>query len=262
MIRTAIIAAMEREIDYLALSWKDRVLTSGGRTMLCHENGDLIVLAAGIGAREAEHAARWIVQEYHPEVLISAGLAGALIRPLKVGSIVLPSVVVDAESGAEYRCDPEEDVVSGGLLVTANQIAEPKTKEELVTRFHALIVDMEAAGVARVAHESGIKFRCVKAVSDEFDFSIPPFFVKFIDKNGKMRTAHFACWAALRPRHWPSTVRLARNSRRAARALGEWLTRNVAKIPGGPIAKLETATLIRGQEVATILKRHGNDQQN
>lgn len=254
MIRAAVIAAMERELEFFALRWKQKVLRSDGRILVCHESSDVIAVAAGIGAKEAEHSAKWIIQEYHPDVLISAGLAGALIRTLKVGSIVLPSVVVDAESGAEYRCEPEEDVVRGGLLVTANEIAAPKVKEELVARFHALIVDMEAAGVARAAHECGVKFRCVKAISDEFDFSIPPFFARFIDRHGKMRTAQFAGWAALRPQHWPATVRLARNSHRAARALGEWLTRNLSKVPVDPIATLVRATILD--------KRHGDDQQN
>jgi adenosylhomocysteine nucleosidase len=237
MIRTAVIAAMEQEIDHLVVGWTEEVLVLGGRTLVCHESGDVVAVAGGIGTKEAAWAAKTIVEKYRPEVLMSAGLAGALIRSLKVGGIVVPSVVVDAANGAEYRCDPEEDVISGGVLVSASQVAGSKLKQELVERFHGLIVDMEAAGVARAAEECGVRFRCVKAVSDEFNFSMPPF-GQFIDEQGKLQKAQFARWAALRPRHWPSTLRMGLNSRRAAQALGEWLRTRVAKLPAEPIATL------------------------
>ena len=237
MIRTAIVAAMEDEILRLAIRWRDKVLVSGDRTFVCHEEGEVLAVAGGIGAREAERTARTIIQNYHPEVVISAGLAGALIRSLKVGSVLLPNVIVDAESGAEYRCVPQEDVLTGGVLVSAGEVAGLKFKEELVRRFHASAVDMEAAGVARAAQEAGVKFSCVKAISDEFDFPMPPL-TRFIDMQGKMRTAQFVRWAAVRPQFWPATVRLARNSRRATQALGEWLRRNVAKLPVEPIVTL------------------------
>jgi hypothetical protein len=34
-------------------------------------------------------------------------------------------------------------------------------------------------------------------------------------------------WTALRPQYWPTTVRLAKNSRRASMALSDWLRTNL-----------------------------------
>ena len=241
MSRVAILVAMAREMLPLVRDWKQVRLAGKGKDFICYEQGDVLAVVAGIGCKRAEQAARAVVEKYRPEALVSAGLAGALIRSLKVGNIVVPSVIVNADTGAEYRCDAGDDVVSGGILVSTPEIAGLESKPGLVERFHALVVDMEAAGVARVAREFGLKLRCVKAISDEFDFRMPPM-GRFIDPEGNMQASRFVLWAAARPRYWAPTVRLARNSRRATRALGDWLRRNLAStLSAPPVVTLNTA---------------------
>jgi len=95
----------------------------------------------------------------------------------------VPSVVVDASDGAEYRCSADGVNVSGGVLITSGEVAGVEAKQNLVARFHGLVVDMEAAGVARVAQQARLDFRCVKAISDEADFVMPPM-ARFVDAAG------------------------------------------------------------------------------
>jgi adenosylhomocysteine nucleosidase len=239
MSRIAIIAAMERELVPLVRDWKKCLLAAGDRKFTLFESGELIAVVSGIGCKNAELAARAVVERSHPLALMSAGLAGALIRSLKVGSIFTPSVVVDAADGSEYRCAAESGRVSGGVLVSSGSIAGAEAKQELVNRFHALVVDMEAAGVARVAEQEHIGFRCVKAISDETDFAMPPL-ARFIDAAGDFQKGKFAVWAALRPWNWDSIAALARNSRRAAKALCAWLEKDLAAgLPPGEIVTLK-----------------------
>jgi adenosylhomocysteine nucleosidase len=228
MTRVAVIAALESEIQPLVKSWKQSTLTVAGKPLRCYSADDAVALAGGIGSRRAEGAARAVMEKYRPEMLVSAGLAGALIRSLKVGSIVLPNVIADAETGREYRCDVGGDIIGGGILVTASAIAGAGRKPELVERFHALLVDMEAAGVARVAQEQGTGFRCVKAISDEADFVMPPL-ERFVDADGRFQQGRFVRWLALRPQHWARTLVLGRNSARASRALCHWLRQNLGE---------------------------------
>jgi len=184
-------------------------------------------IAGGIGCARSEQAANAVVAKCRPQMLISAGLAGALIRSLKVGSVITPNVTVDAASGAEYRSVFGAEMVGGGILVSANEIAESKdVRADLVERFHALAVDMEAAGVARVAQQEQIAFRCVKAISDEADFQMPPL-NKFVDAEGNFQTGKFAVWTSVRPWYWGRTIALAQNTKRATQALCDWLARNV-----------------------------------
>jgi nucleoside phosphorylase len=231
MSRTAIIAAMEREVKPLVQGWRPGTINAGPRSFRTFEKEKLLVVISGIGREHAEAAARAAVAQYRPGQLVSAGVAGALIRSLKAGSVFTPSVVVDAADGNEYRCaGPSLEtggVVGGGILVSASEIAGVDAKSTLVERFHALVVDMEAAGVARVAQAAGMGFRCVKAISDETDFVMPPL-ARFVDAEGHFHGGRFAAWTMLRPWHWAKVARLGRNTSRAVQALCEWLVKNLA----------------------------------
>jgi adenosylhomocysteine nucleosidase len=271
-----IITALGRELHLLveAGGWARTDLTRGSRKFTCYENVDRVVVAGGIGCKQSEAATRAVVEKYHPQILISAGLAGALIPSLKVGSIVTPNVIVDAATGAEYRCngtsttetlrhgenrayrtgegastparatparsgDPGVCATRPCRLVSASEVAGPQSKANLAERFHAQAVDMEAAGVARVAHECNAGFLCVKAISDEFDFTMPPL-NRFVDGEGNFKTGSFAAWTALRPHHWPKVLDLSRNSARALRALAAWLAQNTSGcLDAGAVVTLE-----------------------
>ncbi|HEX7284834.1 MAG TPA: phosphorylase [Candidatus Angelobacter sp.] len=240
MTAVAIIAALESELQPLVKAWKKNTLIVDGKAVECHESEGAIAVAGGIGSRRAEAVARAVVEAFHPQVLVSAGLAGALIPSLKVGAVVLPNVIVDAETGVEYRCDVGGDIVGGGILVTAPEVAGAESKRRLVERFHALTVDMEAAGVARVAQQKGAAFRCVKAISDEADFVMPPL-SRFVAADGQFEQGKFVRWLALRPQHWAKAFALGRNSGRASRALCDWLRQNMA-------AKLQPARVVTLRE--------------
>jgi adenosylhomocysteine nucleosidase len=241
MSKIAIIAAMEREIAPLVRGWKKSALASGGRQFTLFEREEVLAVVSGIGCKNAELAARAAVGQSHPSLLMSVGLAGALIRSLKVGSVFTPSVVVDAADEAEYRCSADGGRVSGGVLVSSREITGAEAKQELVNRFHALVVDMEAAGVAKVAQQERLGFRCVKAISDAADFAMPPM-AGFIDSSGNFQGSKFAAWAALRPWQWARVAALASNSRRATRALCDWLEKDLtAGLQAGEVVTLTRA---------------------
>lgn len=242
MSKVGIIAAMERELAPLVRGWKTDAISTDDRTFTLFESDGVFAVIAGIGCNNAEQAARAVAKQHRPALLISAGLAGALIRSLKAGSVFTPSVVVDAADGTEYRCVADGNHVSGGILVSSGEIAGAEAKRQLVTRFHGLVVDMEAAGVAKVAQQEQIGFRCVKAISDEADFAMPPM-ARFIAADGTFQSARFAVWAALRPWQWARVAALAANSRRAITTLCDRLRNDLA---GGAQSK-QIATLNRAE---------------
>jgi adenosylhomocysteine nucleosidase len=220
-VSVVIIAAMERELAALTSDWELSTVHAGDQAIICHEGPNVVAVFSGMGCRRAEIAARAAVEKYSPKALVSAGLVGGLMRSLKVGNVVLPNVIIDAASGTEYRCNLGGDVIGGGVLVSSFEIAEKQSKPELVECFHALVVDMEAAGVAKVAREYDLRFRCVKAISDELEFSMPPL-NRFVT-DGILQTGKLMRWVALRPQYWPAMVALGINSRRASKSLCDWL---------------------------------------
>lgn len=217
MSTIAIVAALDRELNPFVNHWDTRFFHHGGQSFRARESGPMVAIAGGIGPEAARTTARALVAQYHPRVLISAGVAGATNDDLAVGTIIMPRIVIDAATGIEYRSD-----FGNGSLVTSPEIADSKSKHELGERFHASAVDMEAAAVAEVAQQERIGFRCVKAISDQASFVMPPLY-RFVDEKGQFGTVRFAIWAALRPLHWPAVIALARNTKHAAESLGSCL---------------------------------------
>jgi adenosylhomocysteine nucleosidase len=229
MSRVAIVAALEREVHPLVKNWRASEREYDGRSFRFFEKDDVVLVCGGIGAQAARRAAEAVITLYAPEVVYSAGFAGALDPERKVADIIQPLRVVNAGDGSSVTLDRGE-----GVLVSFGSVARPEQKAKLHDSFAAQAVDMEASAVARAAGVRGVRFAVVKVISDEFDFAFPAM-ERFVDANGLFLEGRFAWFAALRPWLWPQIARLARNSRRASRALCDWLA-------GDGLRKLDAAS--------------------
>jgi len=215
--KLAIVAALEREIRSLVKSWPAREQQHSGRTFRFYENADTVLTCGGIGPEPARRAADAIIALYHPAMIYSAGYAGALDSTLLVGDILLPRRVVNAADGSSLDTGQGE-----GVLISFSSVASPEQKKMLANSYAAQAVDMEASAVGCAAELRGIPFAAVKAISDQNDLDLPPM-DRFIDAEGNFDAVRFALFALMKPWTWGTTVRLARNSRRASEALCNWI---------------------------------------
>ncbi|MFY9741261.1 MAG: hypothetical protein WA252_07735 [Candidatus Sulfotelmatobacter sp.] len=224
MPRTAIVAALEREVADLLRNSRRTEREYDGRKFGCFEREDEIIVCGGIGVEAARRAAEAVIALYDPSLVQSVGFAGALESNMRVGDIFVPGLLIDARDGSRM------EIADGdGTLLTFMSVADAQQKSRLAQSYGAQAVDMEAAGVAAAARSHEVAFRAVKVISDEMNFEIPEM-TRFVDSQGRFRTFHFVANAALRPWLWPDIARLARNSKKAAAALERYLSdQGVAK---------------------------------
>jgi adenosylhomocysteine nucleosidase len=211
--KVAIVAALEREVHPLVKNWRKDERDYSGRRFRFFESADAVVVCGGIGAQAARRATEAVIQLYCPEVVVSAGFAGALRDDLQVASVVTPRMVIDASDGSRT------DIGSGaGILISCDSVADAEKKGRLAKSYGADAVDMEAAAVARGAETRGVRFMAIKAISDVSDATLPPV-SRFVTQNGQFQSGRFALHAAVRPWIWGSVLSLASNSAKASRAL-------------------------------------------
>ena len=218
--RIAIIVAMEREIKPLLRLWREERRGFEKKSISIIEgyaSEGTWVIVGGIGRKRAAVAAKVIAEYHQPDLIISAGLAGALGRDIAAGAVCRPLAVLDVSSGQKYDCIRDTDVE--GVLVTAASVLSRDQKQELAQRFKAEAVDMEAAVVAEVA------FAAIKSISDPVEFDMPSI-DRFIS-NGRLDLLKLIAYAALRPRIWPALNELQRNTHIACEALGRELAKMV-----------------------------------
>lgn len=232
MPRLAIIAALEREVGSLLKNYTRVQRKHEGQQFVFFEAEDRVIVCGGIGPEPARRAAEAAISLYRPASILSVGFAGALDARLRVGDIFTPGVVVDARDGSRINIE-----AGTGVLLTFMTVAGANQKAALADSYGAQAVDMEAAAVAAAARAHAIQFGAIKVISDESTFEMPET-ARFIDARGRFRTLAFAAFAALRPWLWPRVGHLARNSGKAAKALGEYLR----AIAPHPIAVSEART--------------------
>jgi adenosylhomocysteine nucleosidase len=192
--------------------------------VLVYSKGKAVVAVAGIGASRVALAVEAATRIGEVREIVSIGVAGACCPNHPVGSIVLPSIVVNARTGERFTSASGE-----GVLVSVDQVASVPEKRRLFSTYQADLVDMEAATVARMAEARSLPFRAIKAVSDGPEFELSDT-TAFATPDGQFREAAFALYAAVRPRLWRPLLELARNSKLAISNLTKAVQNDLERI--------------------------------
>ena len=219
MTRVALIGAFPAELRPLVGSWPHSKRNGVQFWARRNEEEEWIAACAGTGQDAATRAFAALEDGGPIDLVISLGWAGALRADVPGGSAHNVAGVIDARTGERFLCDAG----AGDLwLVTSPNVADEWEKRRLANTYHAVLVDMEAAAVARLAAMREIPFYCFKGVSDGVKARLPDF-NRFIRLNGQFRSAAFILFAALRPWYWPALLRMGENSRKAAQNIAQSL---------------------------------------
>jgi adenosylhomocysteine nucleosidase len=198
------------------------------RRWIGSHDDSVFIEVGGMGRSRAEAAAARLLHR-GASALVSWGIAGGLDPSLEPGTVVVPEVVIDA-SGSRPQADvgwrnrllsriDREVPTSSGLILHAEEVVRsPADKRELRDRWDAAAVDMESAGVARVAEDAGIPWLVVRAVADAADHELPRPVTKVSDDRGRLRIAAIL-GLILRPGLWPALIALGRAKATAGRSM-------------------------------------------
>ncbi len=147
------------------------------------------------------------------DLILSSGFVGAL-APAKIGDIIIATHVKafsydqsDLGSQLSHFCDPTfhrmashtsellGDQTLAGLVVTVSRVlCTPEEKKLLAGETGAVGVEMESAGIGKMARDKNIPFLMVRVVSDELDESLPMDFNTFRTPGGWIRGVTELLW--------------------------------------------------------------------
>jgi adenosylhomocysteine nucleosidase len=191
-----------------------------------HEHPDRAELEVmPLGLRAALLASRWDVGGPAPDLVVSAGLCGALAPALAAGDLLLPRVVLD-DAGASVPVDGPAhaealDAVRragvpvdiGPLVTVTDVVPTPEAKALLRRNSGATAVDLESAAVLHAARDRGIPAVVIRAVSDTARQSLPQALTRVIDVTGRVRPLSAAALALRRPSLLSDALALHRSTR-------------------------------------------------
>lgn len=216
-MKYGIICAMEEEIKTLLANLDDTKETTIGN-MKFYEGKiytiPVVLVESGIGKVQAGITTAFLINNFGVEQIINSGSAGGIGNGLHVGDVVLstgtayhdadatafgykkgqlpgqPQIfpadqkLIDKVSEASTKANLK---IHQGLIVTGDQFVDSKQKIEKIKDIYpdALCCEMEGAGVGQVAHDFGIPYLVIRAMSDVGDEEAGQSFDEFIIDTGK-----------------------------------------------------------------------------
>lgn len=181
-MKIGIIVAMDKELQQLQQVFK---------------NSDILVEKCGIGKVNAALGAQRMINEFHPDCIISSGCAGGNGDDINVQDVVVSKELCyhDVYCGraiddttiygqvqglpARYQADPyllskaislqpTDIALHPGLIVTGDWFVDSKDKmREIVGHFpEAKAIDMESCAIAQTCYISKVPFISFRVISD------------------------------------------------------------------------------------------------
>ena len=182
---------------------------------------EVVLLANGPGPALAVAAAKEAKNRLEKvDAFVSTGYCGALDSNLGRTAIVVASEV----NGNRSDKPDAPAVFTAGPITSQDRVACTIEEKSNLRESGAIAVEMEAAGVCRVALDAGVPFYCVRVVTDTASDVLPLDFNRMRGADGRFSTAKILGAAALRPlRVAPALVRLQRTTKSASIALGDFI---------------------------------------
>ena len=247
----AIVAAFKDELSSYLKRGKFQVTTqaNGFRTYESEQIPEVVVSEGGIGKERSQESARLAAERFKPDMMISAGFAGAALEGVRPGEVFLCDRLV-AVDGPPYLWGKEEvfhssdaeivqrfsqsalgdraDFRVGACLTVPQFVSNHAMKAWLGSTFNVNLIDMESYWVSEVAGSFGIPYLAVRAVLDPVDQSVPSFIGETVDKGAAVRTLRSVAHLIMNPADGPQLVRLSRQVRVARASLAKLLGNIVA----------------------------------
>jgi adenosylhomocysteine nucleosidase len=183
----------------------------------------------GMGQDYAQEAARRAFAACKPDICISTGLAGSLRDGYRTGDILAARLV--SEVGEPVAVASHRELLATAVDCGARSIERMATSKSLVMQSgkkrelgkQADAVEMESYAILAEAARCGVPAVAVRAVSDTVDFDVPYDFDRVRDAHGQIRIMGVVSQVLLRPSDLPGLLKLAHDSRAAAKRLAGFL---------------------------------------
>ena len=203
-----VIAALDEEVSVLAkhLDHVDR----RARSRIALE-------VSGMGPKNAERAARKMLEKLSLERLLIIGVSGAVTEGLGVGTLIAAREII-AQDGSRYRPDrglveialARSHALAGVVISPRKLVSTPEEKARIALKARAsrAVVDLESAAFADVAERAGVPYLVLRAVSDTADEALPSVLADSQAGDGTIARRSVALRALVHPGSWLALGRL------------------------------------------------------
>jgi adenosylhomocysteine nucleosidase len=231
--RIAILVPMRSELRPLVHLLSLKRSRSGDRSLLWGALGrvEIVVTTTGIGTRAATHAVERVLDSIPLHHLVVVGIAGGIGPSVNIGDLVVPELVIDLATGAEYRPSVMGNTEARGTLATANKVLSDPAEAARLERQGVIAVDMETAAIAAICESRACPWSVFRAISDCVgDGLIDPTMLGLTGPDGEPDVPALMRFVLTNPRRIPYLVRLGHGLRLATNAAASGAVNTLGKM--------------------------------
>lgn len=191
---------------------------------------ELLLVVGGMGQKSSGAGAEAILRSWKPDLLVMAGVAGALAADLRIGDVVAADAVTSGTGWLTPSVVPTNAARSHriGSLLSLDRVLVTAEDKRAVLAGHPsetapLAVEMETFALAYAATQQGVRWAAVRTVSDTAEEALPLDFNRLRTPNGDLPTSRIALAAITNPAAIPGLIRLGKNTSLAAENLAAFL---------------------------------------
>ena len=192
---------------------------------------ECVLVECGWGMFRAEEATRVLIQQVHPALLLTFGIAGAVDGELNIGDVVcatnhflLYKGSLQEMKASSPLSQPAQKAIeqslkvkgahlySGATVTTRGSQLIPKKRKALI---HP-VLEMETAGIVQATAGTGIPWISLRGISDGPKAPIPFDLEAMVDDNYHMNMGKVLLAILKRPTILPQALNMSKNSQRAA----------------------------------------------
>ena len=206
---------------------------------------NIILVLTGVGRQKAKKATSQVMENFHPEAIISIGYAGALTAELKVGDLFIADCILNEQNNAvsfemeDTRNSEWLDLAKSislagelkikvGKLITVNSVIHtPEAKQDLGKKFGADAVEMETIEIAMLAREKKIPFLSVRGISDAVDHELIDS-SSFLGSDGEISKLRAGWYVLTHPRSLKNAISLRSHTQIATQNLTDFISKLIS----------------------------------
>jgi adenosylhomocysteine nucleosidase len=215
----AFVCAMPMELTPLTRMLSLEKTVVGSLEVYAGSLGDRAVVAivTGIGSLLAAEGVERLVGAIDVEHVVVVGITGALDNDTPIGAVVMPAVVVNGATGAEYRPRRLGGDTPSGKMWTSDELITDLAVIAHLRADGVIALDMETATVAEFCQGRGIPWSVFRAVSDRAtEVSLDDEVLQMINRDGTLNGRKIIAFVLKHPGRLSSLARMAKDARLAA----------------------------------------------
>jgi len=176
----------------------------------------VVAIVTGMGTSLAARGVERLFEAAVVTRVVVVGITGAVEDETAIGALILPEVVVDGATGAEFRpARLGHGSPDGKMWTTDDLITDPAVISGL--RADGVVsLDMETAAIARVCDRRGIPWSVFRTISDRAtDGSVDEEVFRLSNQDGTPNAKAIASYVLRRPGRLPAMARMAKAAKLA-----------------------------------------------